>query len=184
MTRRAPLLPLVNIMSERHIAAEIEELEDYEAPGEPARGFGWGWLVFALLAVGAVGYIMFDGSASETYFYEVDQAVARGERIVDKTIRIKGNVEAGSIVGQDGELGRTFRLAAKGKSMTVIYEKALPDTFQEGQEVVAQGIIRDDLTMLAEEVVVKCPSRYEGEAPTAMNGQRPVEQTPELPTVQ
>jgi len=131
------------------------------------QGMPLGWIVAIMCAAAFVGYILFDGFKSETYFYEVDQAVAQGSSLVGKTVRIKGIVEEGSVVGEEGSLGRQFALAERGKSLRISYDKALPDTFKEGMEVVAQGTVNENYVLVADEVLVKCPSRYEGQAPTA-----------------
>jgi cytochrome c-type biogenesis protein CcmE len=117
-----------------------------------------GLLMVALLA----GFIVSDGLEAETYFYSVDEAVAEGSELVGQTVRIKGQVEAGTIKGKPGTLGRTFRIAEKGKSIWVSYDGVLPDTFKEGVEVVAQGTVNEDYKLVADQVLVKCPSRYEG----------------------
>lgn len=148
-------------------------MEDYtsapsalEAPPQE-QGINPIWVVAILMAVGLVGYMIFDGFKSETYFYEVDQAVSQGKSLIGQEVRLKGVVEPGSIVGKQGELGRHFRIAEKGKSIEVYYDKALPDTFQEGLEVVALGRVDDGYVLNAQEVQVKCPSRYEGAPPTS-----------------
>lgn len=146
---------------------EIDELEVYDDRDPQNDRLHPFWIVLILVAVGGVGFMMFDGTESETYFYEVDKAVAKAEKIKGKVIRIKGNVEKGSIVRTKGKLETTFRLTTKGKSILVHYNKAMPDTFEEEREVVAQGKVNDKLEMQADEVVVKCPSRYEEEAPTS-----------------
>lgn len=122
------------------------------------------WLIAAgLLVVGVLaGFIIFDGLEAETYFYSVDEAVAQGEDLVGKTVRVKGEVVTGTIEGKAGQLDRVFRIAEKGKTMSVSYRGVLPDTFQEGVEVVAQGRVNADYQLEADEVLVKCPSRYEG----------------------
>ncbi len=132
-------------------------------------GKGVNWMIVVGLIVAAIGvtFIVLDGFESETYFYTVDQAVAKGTDIVGETVRVKGVVEPGTIVGEDGELRRTFRVMENGKSLTVTYDKAMPDTFDENMEVVVQGEVQDDLSITADEVLVKCPSRYEGAPPTA-----------------
>lgn len=146
---------------------EIEAGEALELEQEGEQGLRIGWIIAILVAVGFVGYMLVDGFKSETYFYEVDAAVAQGPDLIGQTVRIKGTVEPGSVSGKDGELGRRFRVAHKGKSLVVQYDKALPDTFQEGLEVVAQGDVDGDYVLHADEVLVKCPSRYEGAPPTA-----------------
>ena len=35
------------------------------------------------------------------------------------------------------------------------------------RDLVVQGTVNDDMTVEADEVLVKCPSRYEGNPPTA-----------------
>jgi cytochrome c-type biogenesis protein CcmE len=129
-----------------------------------------------------VGYMLFDGFKSETYFYTVDQAVAQGPALPGQTIRVKGLVEPGSVVTEKGKLGTTFRVAEKGHSLAVSYDKALPDTFKEGMEVVVQGNVDSHYTLTADEVLVKCPSRYEGQAPTAAGQVEHPADIPKIPT--
>lgn len=148
----------------------IQELG--ELPQEE-QGMRLGWIVAIMLAVGMVGFMLFDGFKSETYFYDVDKAVAQGQALVGQEVRIKGVVEPGTVSGKDGELGRKFRISEKGKSIQVTYERALPDTFQEGLEVVATGRVDADYVLHADEVLVKCPSRYEGNPPTGMEDKMP-----------
>ena len=142
--------------------AEVERRLEPEQQGlHPA-------ILFAIVAaVGLIAYMLFDGMKSETYFYEVDQAVAQGPDLVGQTVRVKGTVEPGSVIGRDGEVGRTFKIAHEGKLLTVRYDRALPDTFKEEVEIVAQGEVDEAYVLHADEVLVKCPSRYEGKAPTA-----------------
>lgn len=148
--------------SKRIPEGPFDDLEDpLDAPSSEGVGT-WPIVVGLLVAVALVGYVVFDGLDAETYFYTVDQAVAQGEDIVGQTVRVKGQVEPGTIQGSKGELGRKFRIAEKGKSMWVTYDRALPDTFKEGVQVVAEGTVDDSHTLVADEVMVKCPSRYKG----------------------
>lgn len=154
--------------SQTVIPPEVDELPQFEREGEGG-GMHPAWILVLLVAVGGIVYMLFDGTKSETYFMEVDQAVTRQDELVGEVIRIKGEVEKGSIVSQKGQLQTTFRVAAKGKSVEVTYDKAMPDTFDAGQEVVVQGKLEQGLKINADEVVVKCPSRYEGQPPTAQD---------------
>jgi cytochrome c-type biogenesis protein CcmE len=142
----------------------------------------WGWVLIILLSACVIGYMLFDGFKSETYFYSVDQAVAQGAALPGQTVRVKGLVEPGSVEGEPGTLSTTFRVMEKGKSLRVTYNKALPDTFKEEMEVVVQGTVSADYTLVADEVLVKCPSRYEGDAPPAEGaGEHPAD-IPRVPT--
>lgn len=148
-----------------------EEYDDYDYDGDlddldgspSEEGSSWPMVVLLLAAVALVGYVVSDGLESETYFYTVDQAVKQGDDLIGQTVRIKGDVEEGSIVGSDGELGRDFRIKENGESIAISYGRALPDTFEEDAEVVAEGKVDENYTLQADEVMVKCPSRYEGE---------------------
>ncbi len=140
----------------------LPELED-DAP----EGFNYMLVIGLIAACVGIGFLVMDGFKSETYFYTVDQAVAQGPDLVGQTVRVKGIVEPGTVVGKDGELGRSFRIVENGKSIRVHYDKAMPDTFDENMEVVILGEVDDKMVVQADEVMVKCPSRYEGNPPTA-----------------
>lgn len=147
---------------------EIEEGRPMASP-DPDDGPGMAlWSVVGILVVAAaLGFVIYDALSSETYFYTVEQAMAQGADLPGQNVRVKGIVESGSIVGKDGHLGRQFRIAENGRSLAVTYDKAMPDTFEENREVVVQGEVNDEMTIVADEVLVKCPSRYEGNPPTA-----------------
>ncbi|MBA2661915.1 MAG: cytochrome c maturation protein CcmE [Bradymonadaceae bacterium] len=153
------------------MALDDELLDGPDRPSSRREGPNWGMMIGLLVAMAAITFIVLDGLKAETYFFGVDQAVAQGSELVGKTVRIKGIVENGTIEGTPGLLGHRFRLSENGKSMQITYAKALPDTFQEGVEVVAQGRIDSSMTLNADEVLVKCPSRYEGQPPTALEPQ-------------
>lgn len=156
-----------------HEDFEVESLD--EALGaEKERGLHPGWIVAVLASAIFIALMLVNAFESEVYFYEADKAVAQGPELIGQTVRVKGIVEPGTVVGEDGKLGRIFNIAEGGKSIKVVYDRALPDTFEEGIEIVAQGRVDENYVLHADEVVVKCPSRYEGNAPTG---------TPQDPTV-
>src|SRR5690606_27961593 len=103
------------------IEAELEE--------ESGKSTPWLLIVGLLMAAVGVTFLVMDGMGAETYFYTVDQAVAKGPDLVGQKVRIKGKVEPGTIVGNDGELHRKFNVIENGKSIAVTYDKAMPDTF-------------------------------------------------------
>lgn len=153
---------------------EAEELRLDALDG--GSGLKPGMIIAILIIAAGIGYILYDGVAGETYFYTADQAAARGAKLVGKTIRVKGKVEEGSVIGEEGQLNRSFRIVEKGKSIKVSYNRALPDTFKEGVEIVAQGRVSKDQTLVADEVLVKCPSRYEGQGPDALEKHKKAQQ--------
>ncbi len=138
---------------------------DYGLDASDDDGPQWGLIIGVFVALAAIGFLVFDGLQNETYFFDVHDAVERGDELAGQTIRIRGEVVPGTHIGEDGQLRNQFDLTTDGESLTVVYERALPDTFEEDSEVVAQGTLNDDFVLYADEVLVKCPSRYEGAPP-------------------
>ena len=121
-------------------------------------------LVVALVAVVGLFYV-FMGSATEggQWFMEVDEAVASTTIPVDRPIRVKGNVAAGSYRTTEGTTVHHFAIVGQTEAaMPVVYDGAMPDVFAEGREVVVEGVRKADGTLVATEVIAKCPSKYEG----------------------
>lgn len=121
-------------------------------------------LVVGLVVVVGLFYV-FMGSATEggQWFLEVDEAVASTTIPTDRPIRVKGNVAAGSYQTTEGTTMHRFAIVGKTESaMPVVYDGAMPDVFAEGREVVVEGIRKADGTLVATEVIAKCPSKYEG----------------------
>jgi cytochrome c-type biogenesis protein CcmE len=129
------------------------------------QGPSWGLLLGSLVAIVAIAFLVFDGLQGETFFFDVPEAVERADSLIGENIRVRGTVEPGSFAGVDGRLENRFRISEEGVSLNVVYHRALPDTFQEDSEVVVQGRLDESLVLHANEVLVKCPSRYEGAPP-------------------
>ena len=93
-----------------------------------------GLLVAGVFLAGYLGIKAF--SENLLYFYTPSD-VLEGKAPNDKSFRIGGLVEDGS-VKRDGMLVR-FSVTDNAESIDVIYEGILPDLFREGQGVVASG---------------------------------------------
>ncbi len=138
---------------------------DYGLPDDDEGGASWGLIIGVFVAMAAIAFVVFDGMQAETYFFDVHEAVERSDELVGETIRIRGDVQPGTFEGGEGQLESRFKVATEGQSMKIVYRRALPDTFEEDSEVVIQGRLEEGLVMYADEVLVKCPSRYEGAPP-------------------
>lgn len=145
-------------------AAEPRRLENPEGDDD---GLNWRIVVGVVASAAILGFLVVDGLGSETYFYTVDEATAQQSSLVGDTIRVKGTVVEGSVDNYDDRVGRSFEISEKGESIRVTYDQATPDTFDEGVQVVATGRLSKSGTLEADEVLVKCPSRYGEEPPTA-----------------
>lgn len=142
------------------------------------------WFVIGLLlSVAAVGYIILDGGDEAVFAYTVSQAHGIKDDLTDKKFRVRGTVKEGTIQAIPGTLESRFDLEESGRVITITYDKALPDTFKPGLEVIAEGQLDDSGVVVAENIIAKCPSKYEEGAPTArgMGGAKHPEGIPKHP---
>lgn len=140
-----------------------------EAPSaKPMKNVGF--LVGALAIVGAIVLLTMTSFDDQIYYLTVNEAVTQRVDLGEQEFRLKGNVVADSLMARDGVLNdHVFVLIAEGEEAIVHYTGPLPDTFGDDAEVIALGRFSADGTFQATEVVAKCPSRYEEQAPTAQS---------------
>jgi len=79
---------------------------------------------------------------------------------IGQRLRIGGMVVKGSVRRDPNSLKVSFDLVDTGPLVTVEYEGILPDLFREGQGIVAQGVLVDEKTILASEVLAKHDEEY------------------------
>ena len=83
----------------------------------------------------------------------------------DLGVKVGGRVVPGSVTFDQRSLDLRFDVLdiAEGKtSFPVHYQGPLPDTFEEGRDVVVEGRFTQAGVFEASTVLTKCGSRYEG----------------------
>lgn len=122
----------------------------------------------ALVLVGVVGYLAVTGMKdSMMYYYTPDELSAK--LTADPSARelgakVGGRVVPGSVRFDQRTLDLRFTLVdiASGRTtFPVHYNGPLPDTFEEGRDVVVEGKMSAAGTFEATTVLTKCGSRYE-----------------------
>jgi len=112
----------------------------------------------ALIAIAAALVLnAFQGNV--VFFFSPSQVMAK-EAPVEKTFRIGGMVEKGSLKRRADGLTVDFVVTDTAKSIPVVYTGLLPDLFKEGKGVVAQGRLGPDGTFHASEVLAKHDENY------------------------
>jgi len=110
-----------------------------------------------LAAVGVITALVLNAFESNlVFFYSPSQVVAQ-EAPKQRTFRIGGLVEEGS-VKRDG-VQVSFVITDTAKAVPVRYQGILPDLFKEGKGVVAQGQLQGDV-FVAREVLAKHDENY------------------------
>lgn len=119
----------------------------------------------AVLALGALGYLIFTGMQNTmVFYYTVSEVVADAGAFEGTALRISGKVVPGSIeVSTSNHLDRSFVIHEGGQKIPVEYHGVVPDTLVDDAEAVVEGQLDAEGVFHATFVMAKCPSKYEGE---------------------
>jgi cytochrome c-type biogenesis protein CcmE len=93
------------------------------------------------------------------FFFSPSQIAAK-EAPLDRSFRVGGMVEKGSLRRRADGLTVEFIVTDTAKSIPVVYNGILPDLFKEGKGVVAQGKLGPDGAFHASEVLAKHDENY------------------------
>lgn len=110
-----------------------------------------------VVAVGAAVGLVLNAFQSNMVFFYSPTSVSKNEAPKDRTFRLGGMVETGS-VKRDG-VAVDFVVTDTIQSVKVRYVGILPDLFKEGKGVVAQGKM-DNGVFVAKEVLAKHDENY------------------------
>jgi cytochrome c-type biogenesis protein CcmE len=112
----------------------------------------------AALAV-AAALVLNAFQSNLVFFFSPSQVVAH-EAPRDRAFRIGGLVEPGSLKRDGQGLTVSFVVTDMAQRIPVSYTGMLPDLFQEGKGVVAQGKLGSDGVFRAEQVLAKHDENY------------------------
>jgi cytochrome c-type biogenesis protein CcmE len=119
----------------------------------------------ALIGVGLCGLglaaaLVLNAFQSNLVFFFSPTQVAAREAPVQKTFRVGGLVEKGSLRREDDGVTVRFVVTDLEHTVPVVYQGILPDLFKEGKGVVAQGRLGEDGVFHANEVLAKHDENY------------------------
>ena len=119
-------------------------------------------IVVAAVLAATVGFLVYNAlGSSMAYFVTVSELQTSGKNLAGEQLRVGGNVEPGSI-SQDGFGGQLRFVMTDGThTLPVVYDGSAPDIFAEDVEVVAEGTMGPDGTLVASNLLTKCPSKFE-----------------------
>jgi len=126
-------------------------------------------IIASVAALGLSATLVLDAFQSNLVFFFSPTQVAANEAPQDKSFRIGGLVEEGSVKRQSDGVTVNFVVTDTAKVIPVVYTGILPDLFKEGKGVVAQGKLSSDGIFRADEVLAKHDENYmPPEAATAL----------------
>jgi cytochrome c-type biogenesis protein CcmE len=149
----------------------------------------------ALILAAIVYLIVSSTSASAEYFLTVDELKAKGDSIVGRSLRVSGAVIGETIQYDPQSMNLTFQVAhvpgdnAEIESqgglamvlheavadptrarLTVVYSGAMPDLLRNEAQAIMTGRIGEDGIFYADELLLKCPTKYEEAVPEQTEG--------------
>jgi cytochrome c-type biogenesis protein CcmE len=109
-------------------------------------------LVVAFLAYGTTSF-----KANLTPYVSFDEAASSGRKV-----QVAGGLVERSVQYVDESQVLRFEMEEEGgATMTVVYDGVKPGNFEEAVQIVAIGNYHDG-AFHAEQLLVKCPSKYQG----------------------
>ena len=149
------------------------------------------FIVAGALIVAAVAYLVISSTGSTaSYFLTIEELKAMGDKANDRSVTVSGAV-LGDTITYDASLPRvTFTMVqipgdpdevkrAGGLAMVlhaaandptaarleVVYNDVKPDLLQNEAQAIARGHLGADGRFYADEVLLRCPTRYEEDIP-------------------
>jgi cytochrome c-type biogenesis protein CcmE len=155
------------------------------------------FIVAGLLVLAAVAYLIVSATGqSARYFVTVAELQALGAEAAGRNLTVSGAVVAESIVydpsiprvtftiahvpGDPQEVERAGGLAAvleaavadpDAPRLEVVYNDVKPDQLREGVQPIIRGRLGADGRFYADEMIFKCPTRYEEGVPDQSGGE-------------
>lgn len=149
------------------------------------------FIIGGVLILAAVVYLITSSTqASAEYFMTVDELNAEGASAVNKSLRLSGAVLGDTIQYDASTLTLTFEVAhvpgdnaeieALGglavvlheavtdptrSRVKVVYEGVMPDLLRNEAQAIMTGKLGPDGVFYAEELLLKCPTKYEEAVP-------------------
>ena len=117
-------------------------------------------IVAGVATLGIAAALVLNAFQSNLVFFFSPTQVAQAEAPKDRALRIGGLVEVGSVKRDPNGLTVNFIVTDTAKAVPVTYTGMLPDLFQEGKGVVAQGKLRGDGVFVADQVLAKHDENY------------------------
>lgn len=118
------------------------------------------FIVIALASMSIAAYLVASAFRNNlVFFFSPTQVVAK-EAPINRTFRIGGLVQEGTLKRDSDGLTVRFTVTDTAESIPVVYKGILPDLFKEGRGCVAQGKLSADGVFQAEQVLAKHDENY------------------------
>ena len=118
------------------------------------------FILVGLAGLGVAAYLVANAFRNNLVFFFSPTQVAAKEAPVNRTFRVGGLVQEGSLKRDSDGLTVRFIVTDTAANVPVVYKGILPDLFKEGRGCVAQGKIGADGVFQADQVLAKHDENY------------------------
>jgi cytochrome c-type biogenesis protein CcmE len=118
------------------------------------------FIVAGLAGLAIAAYLVASAFRNNLVFFFSPTQVAAKEAPVDRTFRIGGLVQEGTLQRDNDGLTVRFTVTDTAANIPVVYKGILPDLFKEGRGCVAQGKLGSDGVFRADQVLAKHDENY------------------------
>lgn len=118
------------------------------------------FIVAGLAGLAVAAYLVASAFRNNLVFFFSPTQVAAKEAPVDRTFRIGGLVQEGTLQRDNDGLTVRFTVTDTAANIPVVYKGILPDLFKEGRGCVAQGKLGSDGVFHADQVLAKHDENY------------------------
>jgi len=160
--------------------------DSVDDPGSRAK-----FMIGGIMIAAAIVYLIAASTKATTQYYmTIDELIVRGEAIVDRDIKISGVIIGDTIEYDAQTLTLHFTVAnvpadldgiqkaggimevqqqaiadPNASRLEVVYIGPRPDLLRHGAQAIITGRLGEDGVFYADELLLKCPTRYEVESP-------------------
>lgn len=160
--------------------------DSVDEPGSRAK-----FMIGGIMIAAAIVYLIASSTKATTQYYmTIDELIAKGEAIVDRDIKISGVIIGDTIEYDAQTLTLRFTVAQvpadldevqkaggimevqqqaianpNALRLEVVYIGPRPDLLRHGAQAIITGRLGEDDVFYADELLLKCPTRYEAESP-------------------
>ena len=119
-----------------------------------------GFILIGLAGLGIATYLVASAFRNNLVFFFSPTQVAAKEAPVNRTFRVGGLVQEGTLQRDKDGLTVRFVVTDTAANVPVVYKGILPDLFKEGRGCVAQGRVDADGVFHADQVLAKHDENY------------------------
>ena len=139
---------------------------DEQGSLRPRRRLPLSFIIGGLVILAAVIYLVYANTQANAVYYLTVSELKSCTICMTQSVRVAGVVQQGSIVCDDQKQLVSFTITQGGQQLAVTYSGVVPDIFRPGIEVVVEGHYTGHGPFQAQNLLAKCPSKFQAVTPT------------------